>query len=86
MMAWGKDCSSWDDSVDLANLEQFGSGEIPDEKFVMTTWHEDEPLEDVIWFAKFSALHPTTPLENVLFLHIGSTDRQSEFKDLYRNV
>jgi hypothetical protein len=30
MMAWGKDCSSWDDSVDLANLDQFGYGEIHD--------------------------------------------------------
>ena len=44
MMIWGRECSSWDDSVDLANLEDFGFGEIPDDKFVMTTWNEDEPL------------------------------------------
>ena len=23
MMAWGNDCSSWDDSVDYANLEEW---------------------------------------------------------------
>lgn len=29
MMAWGQDCSSWDDSVDLANLKFFAFGEVP---------------------------------------------------------
>ena len=27
MMAWGNDCSSWDDSVDYANIEQFENQE-----------------------------------------------------------
>ena len=86
MMAWGKDCSSWDDSVDLANLDQFGYGEIPDHKFIMTTWHDDKSLQEVVRFAKFSAQHPCIELENVLFLHIGSADRQGEFEDLYRDA
>ena len=43
MMAWGKDCSKWDDSVDFANLEQHDFGDIPDNNFVMTTWHEADP-------------------------------------------
>src|SRR5215467_8233133 len=47
MMAWGNDCSSWDDSVDIANLEQFNYENIPDERFVMTTWRENEPLAEV---------------------------------------
>lgn len=86
MMAWGKNCSSWDDSVDLANLEQFGFDKIPDDDFVMTTWHDDEPLQEVIWFAKYSANHPTIELENVLFMHIGSSNREGEFEDMYRNA
>lgn len=86
MMAWGKDCSSWDDSVDYANMDQFASGEIPDDKFILTSWHGDEPLQQVVWFSKFAAIHSTIELENVLFLHIGSADRQSEFEDLYRNA
>ena len=85
MMAWGKDCESWHDSVDLAR-DQFGYGEIPDDKFIMTTWHDDEPLKEVVWFAEFPALHPTIELESVLFLRIGAVDRQSEFEDLYRNA
>ncbi len=37
MMAWGKESSPWDDSVDLENLDPFGYGELPDDKFIMTT-------------------------------------------------
>jgi hypothetical protein len=37
MMAWGHNCSSWDDSVDVANIEEFKSRDIPPDRFVMTT-------------------------------------------------
>ncbi len=86
MMAWGKESSSWDDSVDLENLDPFGYGEIRDDIFIMTTWHDDAPLTEVVWFAKYSANHPTIELENVLFLHIGAAERQNEFEDPYRNA
>jgi len=56
MMAWGNDCSSWDDSVDMANMEAYDFKHIPESSFVMTTWHEKEPLSDVFWFVKYSAL------------------------------
>src|SRR5262249_29202922 len=55
MMAWGHGCSEWDDSVDLASLDCFGYGETPEDKFVMTTWHNKETLEDVFWFATHAA-------------------------------
>ena len=58
MCAWGPDCSSWDDSVDYANLEAFSYGDIPEDRFVMTTWHDEEPLEEALWFAKYTAQHP----------------------------
>jgi hypothetical protein len=78
MMAWGKECKTWDDSVDYANLEEFNFGDIPEEKFVMTTWHEDEPLKEVFWFAKHSAFHPTEELQNTLILHISSMNKEKE--------
>lgn len=46
----GFKCSSWDDSIDLANLEQFGFADIPDDRFVLTSWHTDESAEDVVEF------------------------------------
>jgi hypothetical protein len=85
MMAWGVECSSWDDSVDLANLEQFDFGEIPDAEFVMTTWHRDEPLEDVFHFAKFAANHPTVEVENLVVLDIGLSGRGSMFHAMWSN-
>jgi hypothetical protein len=36
VMAWDANCSSWDNSVDMANMEQFDFGEIPEDRFVMT--------------------------------------------------
>ncbi len=86
MMAWGKRCGSWNDSVDTANLEQFNYGDIPEDKFIMTTWHENESLEETIWFAKHTAFHPPVELPNVLFLHIGTTDREAEFLSLYEKA
>lgn len=86
MMAWGEDCISWDDSVDMANLEQFGFGKIPHERFIMTTWHENEPLQEVMEFAKFSAHHPDVEIDRLLLLHIGGADRQSEFTALYSDA
>ena len=76
MMAWGLNCSSWDDSVDHANLRMFGYGDIPDEDFVMTTWHEDEPLEETLWFAAHTANHPQLDVENTLIVHIASQPRE----------
>jgi len=83
MMAWGKNCSSWDDAVDLANLEEFDYGDIPEDKFVMTTWHDDEPLKEVFWFSKNSAFHPTIELPNTLILHLAGIRKEKEFLSVY---
>ena len=79
MMAWGEDCSSWDTSVDLANCEEFEYGDIPEEKFVMTTWHENEPLKEVFWFSKNNAFHPTVEINDTLLLHISQENKEKEF-------
>lgn len=78
MMAWGKNCSSWDDSVDIANLEDHNLGEIPDSQFVMTTWHDDEPLEEAMWFCRFAAHHSEVALPNVIVVHIAETAQRDE--------
>jgi hypothetical protein len=80
MLAWGKDCSAWDDSVDEANLEAFNYEDIPPEKFVMTTWHEDEDMEEVFWFAKHRAAHPALPLYRTLIVHIAAQARKADIE------
>ena len=86
MMAWGKECSSWDDSVDYANLAEFDYGDIPEDKFVMTTWHEDEPLKEVFGFAKNNAFHSVVELPNILILHISSHNKEEELLLEYVNA
>ncbi len=86
MMAWGNKCSTWDDSVDYANMEAFNYETIPDEKFIMTTWHENEPLKEVFWFCKKDAFHPTVELINTLILHISHFNRERELIAEYKNA
>lgn len=86
MMAWGMNCSSWDDSVDFANLEQFDFGEIPEDKSIMTTWHENDPLDEVFLFAKGSARHPSINLHNTVLLHISENNREAELLNSYANA
>jgi hypothetical protein len=86
MMAWGKASSTWDDSIDFVNLEEFNYADIPEEKFVITTWHEDKPLRDVFWFSKNVAFHPTVVLINTLILHISSQNREIELLSEYASA
>lgn len=64
MMAWGTECSSWDDAVDLASLEGEGA------EFVMTTWRGHEGLAEVFAFCAI-AQHPTLELPHTLVLHVA---------------
>ncbi|MFO0699298.1 MAG: hypothetical protein U0236_08725 [Nitrospira sp.] len=82
-VAWGKNCSSWDDSVDTANLEDFGFGKIPEDKFVMTTWHNDESLSEVFWYAKNNAFHPKVNLKGIVLVHISAYERDQELLKEY---
>ncbi len=83
MMAWGNDCGSWDDSVDIANLEGFDDAEIPDDRFVMTTWHAEETIAEVFWFCKHSAFHPTIDISNDMILHLSPESRRRKLTDDY---
>lgn len=84
MMAWGRNCSTWDDSVDEANLKIFDYGEIPEVDFVMTTWHENEPLRETFWFCQHGALHPSVELARTYILHISPQARADELLETFR--
>jgi hypothetical protein len=86
MMAWGPDCLSWDDSVDFANLDQFAFGEIPDQSFVLTTWHEDDTLEQVFWYAGCCADHSEVALRSTLIVHVGAKDERARMLQHYADA
>ena len=85
MMAWGEDCSMWDDAVDWANLEVHNYTEIPTDKSVMTTWHEDESLADVFWFAYMHGvdMHYTIKLKKILLLDVVPEPREKHIKAIF---
>lgn len=83
VVAWGVECEDWHDAVDSANLERFDFGDIPDEKFVMTTWHKDEPLSEAMWFAGQCAYHPDIELGDTVILHIASEGRRKAMVEAY---
>lgn len=83
MMAWGYDCSTWDDAVDMANIAKFQPAEIPENHFVITTWHADEPLSEVFWFAKNNAVHPTVALQRTVLLHIAAEQNEQSLLAAY---
>lgn len=76
-LAWGIDCEAWHDAVDddaaLVSIQTDPSGEnLSDDDYVMTTWHADEPLEEVAWFAAHAAHHPSLDLPAILIVHIAA--------------
>lgn len=83
MLAWGENCASWDDSVDLACLEYHGFGEIPPGESVVTTWHENCRLEEVMTFAKSFVSHPDVTLKDIVIVHLGSTDKGEQYDSMY---
>jgi hypothetical protein len=85
-IAWGDECEAWHDSADDANIAEFEGGEIPDNRFVMTTWHSSESLSEALWFAAVNAHHPTVDLNHVVVIHVAQQERGDELLNLYRSA
>lgn len=84
MMAWGQDCSLWDEAVDWACIDQ--QIDINDEtNFVITTWHENESLMDVFEFAQL-AVHPVLQLTKLAVIYIGERDQQLRFENIHQAI
>ena len=83
MLAWGNACGDWDDSVDWASLEASGFRDGPENQFVMTTWHDQETLPEVFWFARHCGRHGSVDLPTTLILHIAPKPREMELIALW---
>ncbi len=86
LLAWGKDCEAWHDMMDDANLEAFDYEDIPEEDFVITTWHEDEEREEVFWFAKHRAAHPALTFKATVILDISLVNRKDAIEAEYADA
>jgi hypothetical protein len=54
LCAWGPDCSRVHDVFDLVDAEFTSTGDA----FTGTTWHDDEDLDDALWYALVAAALP----------------------------
>jgi hypothetical protein len=81
----GHQCSAWDDAIDWAFLATSPTFTPPDERFVMTTWHSDDPLEDVVeffrWNTTFDDFIPTRFLALILG---GEADVEEQVRSTLR--
>ncbi len=84
-IAFGPQSTLWDDSIDHANLAQFDYGPVPAGSDVMTSWHDNESLEETLAFAKFcsTTAYDGRPLTTLLILDFSDHDRATEIKALY---
>lgn len=71
MLAWGANASSWDDSVDMAFIRTDPNFDPPSDRFVMTTWHDNETIQDVVWFALTNTTFDSHDFRDYLALMIG---------------
>lgn len=86
MMAWGHKCSEWDDSVDHSSLQKRNFEITSDDDLVMTTWHEDESIDETFWFAEFCAHHPIWEFAKLLILDIRHAPRREYLIDRYNKA
>ena len=82
---WGNQCEPWHDAIDDAFLEATNYDDVAPEHAVTTTWHEDEDLSEVFWFAKHRAVHPAE-LRATLILHIADAPRRDELEAAWRDA
>lgn len=85
VVAWGVDCEKWHDSVDWAVLELFEFGDIPDDRFVMTTWHSNEPISEAFWYAGHCAAHPDVDLTDTIIVHVAAEAQCSAVLQAYHD-
>jgi len=86
MTAWGAGCSIWENAVDEANMRAFDCGDIPEDRFVMTTCHEDAPLIEALWFGREVAWHSAVELNDTLLLHVAPSASEVEMLAAFENA
>jgi hypothetical protein len=73
--AWGPDCERVHDIIDEVLVAR--NPDATDEDVIMTTWHDDETLEEALWFAVNSAI-PAGAYEEtcktLVVIAVGSQD------------
>jgi hypothetical protein len=70
----GADCEAWHDSVDVEFVKRHldDSEQQLEASFVMTTWHRDEPPDDVAHFFVRNTNFDSHNFKHFVVLHVGN--------------
>ena len=74
----GADCSKWHDAIDWAYIASDPNYSPPEARFVMTSWHETETLEEIVWFWLMCTVCDDDIFENYLLLIVGESEGLEE--------
>lgn len=70
--AWGPHTTKWDDAIDWALILEQHEGRLDPNRFVLTAWHDHEPIEDTLEFLE--PVHSDKPpCEGLLVLNAQNT-------------
>jgi hypothetical protein len=82
---WGKDSEQWREAIEDASLEAADYEDLPAERQVQVTSHEDDDLDEVFWFAQHRAAH-AADLKQTLILHLADVPRRDELEAQFRDA
>jgi hypothetical protein len=84
-VCYGNKCESWDDSIDYAYLERKDYKLNNDQDLVMTTWHEKERIEEVLfYFFNLTVIDNWFPQKYVLLDISNDEGRLDEFLEVIK--
>ncbi len=84
--AWGHECEDWHDTIDWNILEKHDYNDIPDDQFCLTTWHDNQPLTDMLFCLKILS-HTYLEgdiIEDALLIHITNTPDEENIVEQYK--
>ncbi len=73
-LCFGHECSTWDDSIDYSFICTDPAYDPPDSRFVMTTWHEDDPIDDVVFQLRYNTTFDDFVPDKFLVVFVGEND------------
>lgn len=74
----GVDCSQWHDAIDWAYIASDPNYSPPESQFIMTSWHTDETLEEIVWCWLMLTNYDDNIFENYLLLIVGEPEDLEE--------
>lgn len=74
----GEACEAWHDAVDEALSVLQAEGRVPEERMVVTTWHQGESPREVAEFFVLAAAAPEGEVRHHLLLQVGQDERRGD--------